>query len=178
MDLAAVALTFGAIFLVELPDKTFLATLVLATKYRPLLVWIGVGLAFTVQTVVAVALGHAASFLPRTAVQALALVMFLVGAVISGWTGVPVGKMLRDELRAVLDMQRHLSSRVIGQDHALEYISRRIQTSRAGIEDPHKPKGVFMLVGPSGVGKTETALALSDLPYGGARNLITINMSE
>jgi type VI secretion system protein VasG len=102
----------------------------------------------------------------------------LVGAVISGWTGIPVGKMLRDELRAVLEMQRHLSARVIGQDHALEYISRRIQTSRAGIEDPHKPKGVFMLVGPSGVGKTETALALSDLLYGGEHNLITINMSE
>lgn len=75
-------LTFGAIFLVELPDKTFLATLVLSTKYRPLLVWIGVGLAFTVQTAVAVLLGHAASFLPREAVQALAAVMFLAGAVI------------------------------------------------------------------------------------------------
>jgi type VI secretion system protein VasG len=102
----------------------------------------------------------------------------LVGSVISGWTGIPVGKMLRDELRAVLDMQHHLGARVIGQNHALEYISRRIQTSRAGIEDPHKPKGVFMLVGPSGVGKTETALALSDLLYGGEHNLITINMSE
>ncbi len=76
------ALTFGAIFIVELPDKTFLATLVLSTRYRPLLVWIGVGLAFTVQTVVAVALGHAASFLPQTAVHVLALAMFLVGAVI------------------------------------------------------------------------------------------------
>ena len=82
MDLVVVALTFGAIFVVELPDKTFLATLVLSTRYRPLLVWIGVGLAFTVQTVVAVALGHAASFLPATAVHVLALVMFLVGAMI------------------------------------------------------------------------------------------------
>jgi len=82
VDLAVVALTFGAIFVVELPDKTFLATLVLSTRYRPLLVWIGVGLAFCVQTVVAVALGHAASFLPQTAVRVLALVMFLVGAVI------------------------------------------------------------------------------------------------
>ena len=82
MDLAAVALTFGAIFLVELPDKTFLATLVLATKYRPVLVWIGVGLAFTVQTGIAVALGHAASLLPEAAVRSVAVVLFLAGAVI------------------------------------------------------------------------------------------------
>lgn len=82
MDLAAVALTFGAIFLVELPDKTFLATLVLATKYRPILVWIGVGLAFTVQTGVAVALGHAASLLPADVVKIAATVLFLVGAVV------------------------------------------------------------------------------------------------
>jgi type VI secretion system protein VasG len=86
--------------------------------------------------------------------------------------------MLRDELGTVLVMEHHLGSRVIGQDHALEQISHRIRTSRAGIEDPNKPKGVFMLVGPSGVGKTETALALSDLLYGGEHNLITINMSE
>lgn len=82
MDLAAVALTFGAIFLVELPDKTFLATLVLATKYRPVLVWIGVGLAFAVQTGIAVALGHAASLLPPDIVRVAALAMFLAGAVI------------------------------------------------------------------------------------------------
>ncbi len=82
MDPAVVALTFGAIFVVELPDKTFIATLVLATKFRPVLVWLGVGLAFTVQTGVAVALGHAASFLPPDAVGAVAMVMFLVGAVI------------------------------------------------------------------------------------------------
>jgi putative Ca2+/H+ antiporter (TMEM165/GDT1 family) len=82
MDLAALALTFGAIFIVELPDKTFLATLVLATKYRPLLVWIGVGAAFAVQTTVAVLLGHAASFLPEDLVRLVALVMFLAGAVI------------------------------------------------------------------------------------------------
>jgi putative Ca2+/H+ antiporter (TMEM165/GDT1 family) len=80
VDLAAVVLTFGAIFVVELPDKTFLATLVLATRYRPLLVWIGVGLAFTVQTTVAVALGHAASFLPPEVVQAASIGLFLVGA--------------------------------------------------------------------------------------------------
>ena len=102
----------------------------------------------------------------------------LVGEVISGWTGVPVGKMLRDEFQVVLSLEKHLEQRVIGQNHALEYISRRIRTSRAGIEDPNKPKGVFMLVGPSGVGKTETALAVSDLLYGGEHNLITINMSE
>jgi type VI secretion system protein VasG len=102
----------------------------------------------------------------------------LVGEVISGWTGIPVGKMLRDELGAVLELEKTLGARVIGQDHALEYISRRIRTSRAGIEDPSKPKGVFMLVGPSGVGKTETALAVSDLLYGGEHNMITINMSE
>ena len=82
MDLTALVLTFGTIFVVELPDKTFLATLVLATKYRPVLVWIGVGLAFTVQTLVAVLLGHAASFLPQDLVKGLALVMFLVGAVL------------------------------------------------------------------------------------------------
>ena len=82
MDLLVVALTFGAIFVVELPDKTFIATLVLSTRYRAVLVWIGVGLAFTVQTVVAVALGHAASFLPTTAVRLVALAMFLTGAVL------------------------------------------------------------------------------------------------
>ena len=82
MDLAVVALTFGAIFLVELPDKTFLATLVLATKYRPILVWIGVGLAFAVQTTVAVLLGHAASLLPQDLVRSATVVLFLVGAVI------------------------------------------------------------------------------------------------
>jgi type VI secretion system protein VasG len=102
----------------------------------------------------------------------------LVGEVISGWTGIPVGKMMRDELGAVLELEKTLGARVIGQDHALEYISRRVRTSRAGIEDPNKPKGVFMLVGPSGVGKTETALAVSDLLYGGENNMITINMSE
>jgi Ca2+/H+ antiporter, TMEM165/GDT1 family len=82
MDFTALALTFGAIFVVELPDKTFLATLVLATKYRPILVWIGVGLAFAVQTTVAVLLGHAASFLPEEVVQSVALLMFAIGAVV------------------------------------------------------------------------------------------------
>lgn len=102
----------------------------------------------------------------------------LVGEVISGWTGIPVGKMLRDEVETALKLEEHLGARIIGQSHALEALSHRIRTSKASIEDPNKPIGVFMLVGPSGVGKTETALVLSDLLYGGERNLITINMSE
>jgi len=102
----------------------------------------------------------------------------LIGQVISAWTGIPVGKMLRDEVNVTLNLERHLAARIIGQAHALDGISRRIRTSKAGIEDPNKPVGVFLLVGPSGVGKTETALALSDMLYGGERNLITINMSE
>ncbi len=102
----------------------------------------------------------------------------IVGEVISGWTGIPVGKMLKDEIASVLKLEQHLGSRVIGQNQALEVISQRIRTSKASLEDPHKPIGVFLLVGPSGVGKTETALALADLMYGGERNMITINMSE
>jgi|CZKX01.1.fsa_nt_gi type VI secretion system protein VasG len=102
----------------------------------------------------------------------------VVGEVVSGWTGIPVGKMLKDEIATVLDLERHLGKRVVGQPQALEAISQRIRTARAGLDDPVKPVGVFLLVGPSGVGKTETALALSDLLYGGERNLITINMSE
>jgi type VI secretion system protein VasG len=102
----------------------------------------------------------------------------IVGEVISAWTGIPLGKMVKDEIASVLDLDGHLRKRVIGQDHALAVIAQRIITSRARLDDPGKPVGVFMLVGPSGVGKTETALALSDLLYGGERNLITINMSE
>jgi len=102
----------------------------------------------------------------------------LVGEVISGWTGIPVGKMLKDEIATVLNLESHLGARVIGQSHALEAVSHRIRTSRAGLDDPAKPVGTFLLVGPSGVGKTETALALSDLLFGGEHNLITINMSE
>jgi type VI secretion system protein VasG len=101
-----------------------------------------------------------------------------VSEVIAAWTGIPVGKMLRDEIQMSLDLEAHLGRRVIGQPHALETISRRIRTAQAGLDDPGKPRGVFLLVGPSGVGKTETALALADLLYGGERNLITINMSE
>jgi type VI secretion system protein VasG len=102
----------------------------------------------------------------------------IVGEVLSAWTGIPAGKMLKDEITTVLALQEHLGRRVIGQPHAMEIISQRVQTSRASLDDPNKPVGVFMLVGPSGVGKTETALALSDLLYGGEHNLITINMSE
>ena len=102
----------------------------------------------------------------------------IVGDVISAWTGIPVGKMLKDEVQSVLTLDQQLAQRVIGQNHALSAISERIRTARASLEDPNKPVGVFLLVGPSGVGKTETALALSDLLYGGERNLITINMSE
>jgi len=102
----------------------------------------------------------------------------IVGEVLSAWTGIPAGKMLKDEISTILSLQDHLGKRVIGQPHAMEIISQRVQTSRASLDDPNKPVGVFMLVGPSGVGKTETALALSDLLYGGEHNLITINMSE
>ncbi|HEU5457500.1 MAG TPA: type VI secretion system ATPase TssH [Terracidiphilus sp.] len=102
----------------------------------------------------------------------------IVGEVISAWTGIPLGKMVKDEIASVLDLDGHLRKRVIGQDHALAAIAQRVITSRAKLDDPGKPVGVFMLVGPSGVGKTETALAIADLLYGGERNLITINMSE
>ncbi len=101
-----------------------------------------------------------------------------VAEVISGWTGIPIGKMVADEINAVLNLAATLQERVLGQNHALEAIAQRIRTSRAGLTDPKRPIGVFMLVGTSGVGKTETALALADSLYGGERNLISINMSE
>lgn len=101
-----------------------------------------------------------------------------VAEIISGWTGIPLGRMVDDELAAIRELGSRLMQRVVGQDHALAAIAQRIQISKASLEDPGKPKGVFLLVGPSGVGKTETALALADTLYGGERNLITINMSE
>lgn len=101
-----------------------------------------------------------------------------VADVVADWTGIPVGKMVKDELEAVLNLVDALNKRVIGQRHGLEAIARRVQTARAGLDDPNKPIGVFMLAGPSGVGKTETALALADTLYGGEQNVITINMSE
>jgi type VI secretion system protein VasG len=101
-----------------------------------------------------------------------------VAEVVSGWTGIPLGKMVRDEIKTVMMLQEKLRERVVGQDHALKAIAERIQAARAKLIDPRRPIGVFMLVGPSGVGKTEAALALADILYGGDRNMVTINMSE
>ena len=101
-----------------------------------------------------------------------------VAEVVSGWTGIPVGKVLKDEIQTVLSLKDRLEERIIGQSHALEAIAQRIRTARAKLEDPRRPIGVFMLVGPSGVGKTETALALADTLFGGERNVVVINMSE
>lgn len=101
-----------------------------------------------------------------------------VAAIVADWTGIPVGRMVRNEIEMVLNLAHHLAKRVVGQDHALELIAKRIQTARAGLENPEKPVGVFLLVGPSGVGKTESALAVAEALYGGEQNVITINMSE
>ena len=101
-----------------------------------------------------------------------------VASVVADWTGIPVGRMVKNEVQAVLDLADTLNQRVIGQKHGLEMIARRIQTSRARLDNPQKPIGVFMLCGTSGVGKTETALALAEALYGGEQNIITINMSE
>jgi type VI secretion system protein VasG len=101
-----------------------------------------------------------------------------VAAVVEGWTGIPVGRMVKNELESILKLADTLEQRIIGQRHALDMIARRIQTSRAKLDNPNKPIGVFMLAGTSGVGKTETALALAEVLYGGEQNVITINMSE
>jgi type VI secretion system protein VasG len=101
-----------------------------------------------------------------------------VAAVVADWTGIPVGRMVRNEIETVLRLADTLNQRIIGQRHALDMIARRIQTSRARLDNPGKPIGVFMLCGPSGVGKTETALTLAEALYGGENNVITINMSE
>ena len=101
-----------------------------------------------------------------------------VATVVGDWTGIPVGRMMKDEIDTVLHLEDHLAKRVIGQDHAMKMIAKRIRTSRAGLDNPSKPIGVFMLAGTSGVGKTETALALAEMLYGGEHNVITINMSE
>ncbi|MCW5633136.1 MAG: type VI secretion system ATPase TssH [Rubrivivax sp.] len=101
-----------------------------------------------------------------------------VASVVADWTGIPVGRMAANEIETILNIAKQLGDRVIGQDHAMEMIAKRIQTSRAGLDNPSKPVGVFMLAGTSGVGKTETALALAEALYGGEQNLITINMSE
>jgi type VI secretion system protein VasG len=101
-----------------------------------------------------------------------------VAAVVQDWTGIPVGRMVKNEVENVLKLADTLSKRIIGQRHALDMIARRIQTARAGLDNPGKPVGVFLLAGTSGVGKTETALALAESLYGGEQNIITINMSE
>ena len=123
------------------------------------------------QTELAGVQGDAPLVLPSVDEQAVA-------SVVSDWTGIPVGRMVKDEIATVLSLAQTLGQRVIGQDHALEAIAKRLKTARAGMENPNKPIGVFMLAGPSGVGKTETALTLAEALYGGEQNLITINMSE
>ncbi len=115
--------------------------------------------------------GDAPLILPSVDAQAVA-------SVVADWTGIPVGRMVKNELEAVLRLGATLGQRVIGQQHGLDMIARRIQTSRARLDNPNKPIGVFMLCGTSGVGKTETALALAEALYGGEQNVITINMSE
>jgi type VI secretion system protein VasG len=109
--------------------------------------------------------------LPNVDAQAIA-------SVVGDWTGIPVGRMVKNEIETILNLNDTLAKRVIGQDHALEMITRRIQTSRANLDNPNKPIGVFLLCGPSGVGKTETGLTLAESLYGGEQNVITINMSE
>ncbi len=115
--------------------------------------------------------GESPLILPSVDAQAVA-------SVVGDWTGIPVGRMVKNEIETVLHLSDTLAKRVIGQDHALEMIARRIQTSRANLDNPNKPIGVFMLCGPSGVGKTETGLTLAESLYGGEQNVITINMSE
>ena len=102
----------------------------------------------------------------------------VVAGIVAGWTGIPLGKMVKDEIRTVLNLQDLLEQRVLGQPHAIDAVAQRVRTARANLDDPNKPQGVFLFVGPSGVGKTETALALADVLYGGERKLVTINMSE
>ncbi|MFO0824600.1 MAG: AAA family ATPase, partial [Gemmataceae bacterium] len=101
-----------------------------------------------------------------------------VAEVVARLTGVPLGKMVRNEIETLLHLPKHMQERVVGQDHAMEAIAERIRTARTDLGDPRRPVGVFLLVGPSGVGKTETAMALADLLYGGDRNMVVVNMSE
>jgi len=115
--------------------------------------------------------GESPLILPSVDAQAVA-------AVVSDWTGIPLGRMVKDEVGAILTLADRLEERVLGQRHALDTVAKRIKTSRAGLDNPNRPIGVFLLVGPSGVGKTESALALADALYGGEDNVITINMSE
>jgi len=124
-----------------------------------------------VQEELATLQGESPLILPTVDYQAVA-------SVVGDWTGIPVGRMAANEIETVLNLPKLLGARVIGQDHAMEMIAKRIQTSRAMLDNPSKPIGVFMLAGTSGVGKTETALALAEALYGGEQNVITINMSE
>ena len=101
-----------------------------------------------------------------------------VATIVASWTGIPVGRMVSDEINTILSLDKEMQKRVVGQDHALDEIAERIRTSRANLTDPDRPIGVFFLVGPSGVGKTETAITLAELLYGGEQNMTTINMSE
>ena len=101
-----------------------------------------------------------------------------VATIVSNWTGIPVGRMVSDEIRTILNLREKLAERIVGQDHALQAIAEAIRTSRANLTDPRKPIGVFLMVGSSGVGKTETAIALTELLYGGDQNMTVINMSE
>lgn len=101
-----------------------------------------------------------------------------VAEIVAAWTGIPLGRMVKDEIRTVVALQSMLDQRILGQGHASKVVAQRVRTARANLDDPDKPKGVFLFVGTSGVGKTETALALADILYGGERKLITINMSE
>jgi type VI secretion system protein VasG len=125
----------------------------------------------SLQAILREAQGETPLILPTVDEQAVA-------SVVADWTGVPVGRMVKDEIATVLNLAENMRERIIGQDHALEMIAKRIQTSRANLDNPGKPIGVFMLAGSSGVGKTETALALAETLYGGEQNVITINMSE
>jgi type VI secretion system protein VasG len=101
-----------------------------------------------------------------------------VAATIAAWTGIPVGRMLRDEINTVLNLKQLMEQSIVGQSHALEAISQRIRTSRANLSDPRTPIGVFLLAGTSGVGKTETAITLANLLYGGEQNMTVLNMTE
>ncbi|MBL8043546.1 MAG: type VI secretion system ATPase TssH [Nitrospira sp.] len=101
-----------------------------------------------------------------------------IAQVISAWTGIPIGRMVKDEINTVLSLKENLEKRVVGQSHALDALSQRLRTARAKLEDPRRPIGVFMFVGPSGVGKTETGLALAELLFGSDQNITTLNMSE
>jgi type VI secretion system protein VasG len=123
------------------------------------------------QNTLAVMQGETPLILPAVDAQSVA-------SVVADWTGIPVGRMVKNEVEAILHIADTLNQRVIGQRYGLDVIAKRIQTSRARLDNPNKPIGVFMLVGPSGVGKTETAIALAETLYGGEQNMITINMSE